>query len=343
MNTDYYYYQTLSFRNKRCYKLIYNGLVACESEISVPVMNWNKDECFRVYRAVLRDHPYLFYVDHRAERAEASGKEWKIHPHYFGTSAECAGWVKKVKQNAQSIVRKASLAKKPEIEKVRSIYHLLSEQVECTGLGNQRGLSDKEHLLSETPWGVFFERKAGSRGLACAFKLLLNEAGIRCILVDGSVRRGGHLSEHTWTIVRCANRYSHFDLAYSVYQNKTGKTDYDYFGLTDGAIRVDHSEYAGVPICSSKDTEYFEHYNRVIRTRGSLERFVRNNIKQIPGELYVRIDFDIPFEDAVKLARELVEQHIAGYGSKVDLKVYYRESRRTIRILIGAERSRSDE
>jgi transglutaminase/protease-like cytokinesis protein 3 len=77
-------------------------------------------------------------------------------------------------------------------------------------------------------YGALVEQKAVCSGIAMAYKMLLDMAGVPNLLISGTSAGGAHM----WNLVYIDNQWLHVDVTWNGVRHK-------YFALTEQEIRKD--------------------------------------------------------------------------------------------------------
>ena len=85
MIVDRYYYAQLNKQEQAVYKAFYNGLMAHEDVIPIPIKGQLSKEVFnKIFRAMTRDNPLIYYVNQSAcNWATDAFGHTAICPQYF--------------------------------------------------------------------------------------------------------------------------------------------------------------------------------------------------------------------------------------------------------------------
>mgnify|MGYP000152284554 CR=1 FL=1 len=85
MIVDRYYYAQLNRQEQAVYKAFYNGLMAHEDVIPIPIKGQLSKEVFnKIFRAMTRDNPLIYYVNQSAcNWATDAFGHTAICPQYF--------------------------------------------------------------------------------------------------------------------------------------------------------------------------------------------------------------------------------------------------------------------
>ena len=92
MIVDRYYYAQLNKQEQAVYKAFYNGLMAHEDVIPIPIKGQLSKEVFnKIFRAMTRDNPLIYYVNQSAcNWATDAFGHTAICPQYFYSSFDTA-------------------------------------------------------------------------------------------------------------------------------------------------------------------------------------------------------------------------------------------------------------
>ena len=193
-----YYFGLLNEDEQRGYREILEGIRSFEDKFYLSLSGDN--EIDRVYHAVLKDHPELFWVHNREKvyKTTYSGRDYcQFSPGYTYTDQE----VSEIQQSMQYAVQEVS-ALIPQgadtYEKVRVVYTYLIDLADY-------GSSDDDQNIA----GVFWRKQAVCAGYARAVQYLLEQLDIFCIYVEGDTRDSDE--GHAWDIVQIDGAYYYVD------------------------------------------------------------------------------------------------------------------------------------
>lgn len=316
MINDYYYYYCLDKKKQIIYKKIYNSILKFEVTVNIGVDNISVQELLDMFSRIKKDNPYLYYWNSNLAQMNtlADGNCIIIFQYYF-TRHQYASIESKVRENVRKILTRIS--SKDEMGKVLELHEILGENVEY----DFEAISDNPELFKEltshSMLGVVMRKMAVCDGMAYAVKYLLNALNIKCIVVEGIakniVQTKSDLSGHAWNVIKINGIASHFDFTWDLCEKSN--IEYDYFGLDDEHIRLDHSWNDQLPICNSMRNDYLYVNNRVFSNTEHLEKYIQNEMKQKPNHIIARLEN----EEAFKLAEKDIGDYISrcfGFGEK---------------------------
>ena len=189
-----------------------------------------------VYQGFLYDHPELFWLgqtysyrlsgtDENGETADAIA----VIP-IPETEEELARLREEFETSADQIIEKTGDPDSDE-EYARAVYELLAGETEYTG----EAVYDEAMRMQHTAYGAIAEKRAVCDGFALAYRYLLSQRGIPCLVIPG-------LSEgnpHTWNIAQWGGRWHEADLTWDA---SLGIEDGShYFDLTTEEMQKDHT------------------------------------------------------------------------------------------------------
>lgn len=123
------------------------------------------------------------------------------------------------------------------------------------------------------PYGVFVKEKAVCEGYARAFKLLMDIAGIECIMVTGTV--GEENTSHAWNMVKLDDRWYHIDVTFDDPYPETKEVVYLYFNVTDEILRKDHTwNINTTPEAESDKFDYIKNNYTIYRSESDIKNII---------------------------------------------------------------------
>lgn len=106
-----------------------------------------------------------------------------------------------------------------------------------------------------TVYGTLVKGVSVCEGYARTFKMLMDIAGVDCIMVTGTV--GEEAVSHAWNMVKLDNDWYHVDVTFDDPYPETSEIVYLYFNVTDEIMAKDHSWNKNVtPQADSEEYDY---------------------------------------------------------------------------------------
>lgn len=251
-----YYFRQLGDEERRVYREMLNGVRERKENFYVTLSD--DDTVNRIYHAVLKDHPELFWAHNREKIYKTTYTDsdyCTFSPGYIYTEAE----IKEI-QSAMEEAYQNVLAQIPEgvddYEKVQTVYTYVIDNTAYQESNDDQSIA-----------GTFWKKEAVCAGYAGAVQYLLERLGVSCIYVDGSA--AGSTEGHAWNIVKLNGEYYYVDAtngdqpdflngdAAQLVEHKT--TVYDYlcpFPLEYESVYTASSEFK-VPECTSTAMNFY--------------------------------------------------------------------------------------
>lgn len=251
-----YYFRQLGDEERRVYREMLNGVRERKENFYVTLSD--DDTVNRIYHAVLKDHPELFWAHNREKIYKTTYTDsdyCTFSPGYIYTEAE----IKEIRSAMEEAYQNV-LAQIPEgaddYEKVQTVYTYVIDNTAYQESNDDQSIA-----------GTFWKKEAVCAGYAGAVQYLLERLGVSCIYVDGSA--AGSTEGHAWNIVKLDGEYYYVDAtngdqpdflngdAVQLVEHKT--TVYDYlcpFPLEYESVYTASSEFK-VPECTSTAMNFY--------------------------------------------------------------------------------------
>ena len=270
-----YAYSGLNESARECYLEIY--AILTEMLEKVELSSTDPDEVDLAFRAVMVDHPEIFYVKgYSIIKYVSAGSLKKIafSGTYIMSAEEAAAKKGEVDAYVDSVIASAP-HEGSDYEKIKYVYDylIMNNVYDVDSVNNQ-------NILSVTENG-----RTVCQGYTKAMQLILNRMGIFCTLVNGTAcgRNGvpdaGELDDaenaewggHVWNIVRCNGMYYNVDVTWGdaaiTLLNSDGslshdiEVNYEFFLVDDAYISETHDPEPVVqmPMCNSMEDSYYRH------------------------------------------------------------------------------------
>ena len=331
-----YYFGLLNENEQRGYREILEGIRSFEDKFYLSLSGDN--EIDRVYHAVLKDHPELFWVHNREKvyKTTYSGRDYcQFSPGYTYTE-EQRQEITQAMENAYQEVLSQIPDGADDYTKVMTVYTYVIDNTEYV-------ISDDDQSIA----GAFWKKQAVCAGYAGAVQYLLERLGIPCTTVTGNARG----ESHAWNLVQMDGEYYYIDTTWGnsqyMYQNEqngavSGETgiskfpDYDYFGATTQTILKTHTPDSEIPLpdCTAVEDNYFIHQGLYV------ESWDVNRIGEMIGYAYdsgqaaVQIKFS-----SVELCEQAMQyfvedSHLFDYCEEIESVQYLENSENAVMVLL---------
>ena len=207
-----------------------------------------------VYQGFLFDHPEVFWLSrtYRYRTAADSGQEEfadavAVVP--LSGSEEDLNNRKKEFESAAAVFLQEIEDSDNDKDRAAAIYEKIASQTRYEG----EALYDDSYESGHTAYSVITEKIGVCDGIALAYKYLLSECGIRCIVIPGE--SGG--TAHVWNTVYWDDSWHETDLTWDTASE--GNDSMQYFDLSTEEMNKDHSrEMDGIALAIPRSSERSE-------------------------------------------------------------------------------------
>lgn len=259
MIVDRYYYHQLNKQEQAIYKAFYNGAMAHENLIPIPVYDEFKQEIFEhIFMAMTRDNPLIYFLNQSAcSIASDTYGHFAICPQYFFTKEKVKEYNRKIEKVVNGLIRRLNLLECCEYEKELRIHDWICQNIEYDYEGTNKDKVSRV-IASHNILGVFAYHRAQCEGIAKAVKVLLNAIDVKCIVVTGTAGKNGNMRPHAWNLVNIDEVSYQLDVTWDMGKSTGDKISYEYFNLSDECIVKNHSADCKLPECGSRDKTKME-------------------------------------------------------------------------------------
>lgn len=233
-NVDYFYYNQLDNYSKIIYDALENNIsnlkkenytISFGTKFDKLLNQTNGDKLLNYYfqsalDAFFYDHPELFYIDltnitllikyttissqttYVVSLIPRDNKSYLSDS--FKTEADANQAIAKVESIKNNII--ASLPNDSDYNKILKIHDILINSIEY----------NSDNANSHNIYGALIEKKVVCEGYAKAFKYILDELNIECILVNGTATNSNNQTEaHMWNYIKLDNNWYGVDLTWN--------------------------------------------------------------------------------------------------------------------------------
>ncbi|WP_195978042.1 transglutaminase domain-containing protein [Blautia luti] len=251
-----YYFGLLNENEQKAYREILEGIRGFHDKFYLSVSG--NEETDRIYHAVLKDHPELFWVHNREKvyKTTYEGKDYcQFSPGYTYSEEERQQITQAMEKAYQEVLTQIP-DEADDYQKVMVVYTYIIDNTDYV-------VSQDDQSIA----GTFWKKQAVCAGYAGAVQYLLERLGVYCIYVEGDARNS--TQGHAWNIVRLDGEYYYVDAtngdqpdflegdAVDLVEHKT--TIYDYLCPFPVEYEENYtaSEEFPVPVCTATDKNFY--------------------------------------------------------------------------------------
>lgn len=177
---------------------------------------------------------------------------------YFYPSEKVSALRAEADLKAEELAGKLIKPGMSEYQKVLAVHdYLIRNSIYDRANADNDSVPPEEHEA----YGVIVDGIGVCDSYAKAVKLLLDKAGVRCILVEGTgAEAPGQSADHAWNIVRIDGEYYHVDATWDDVSEERGSgvVAYHYFNLNDEELQKTHVwDRSRYPECTGTKYNYY--------------------------------------------------------------------------------------
>lgn len=223
---------------------------------SFAVFEAQVDDIDPAYKAVMRDHPELFWLDGSCAYVYSKmGDVVTVTPGLSVSLEEVPAIEERLQEVADTFL--ATLpSDASEYDVMRAAYEYIISTTDYVVGSDQ----------SQNIQSVLLNHESVCAGYARTYQYLLQRAGVFCAFVEGSISGAGE--DHAWNLVRADDVYAYVDTTWGdpTYKVEGDRADnegiiYDYLGITTEEMLRDQHVFATtdeLPDCTSHDLDYYQ-------------------------------------------------------------------------------------
>lgn len=307
MIVDRYYYSQLNKQEQAIYKAFYNGVMAHQDIIPIPIKGMLSQTAFtKIYQAVTRDNPLIYLLNQSAcNFAQDIFGHTAICPQYFYDANTIKKYNRKIEEVVNGLAGKLQLTEGSDYDKALKIHDWLCQNVQYdfqgADLNNPARVISSHNII-----GVFAQRKAQCEGIAKAVKVLMNAVDLKCIVATGTTIKDGKSDYHAWNVVNINGKPYHMDVTWDIGQflGNNKRIPYDYFNINDALISKTHKAEDKLPACVSLEANYFTKNRLVFKSKIQLLTYMKYKSQKGTKEFYIRLGENLSPSD---ISQEIIQ------------------------------------
>lgn len=253
-SVEEYYYDHLPEELHEAYREIYVRIMRGEDSGDM-MASVTVDDFWKVYYAVLSDHPEIFWIGTKAQ-VEESGLTGKVVGYSFEITVPSearASMREQLEAEADACIGQIA-ADASQYQKIKFVYEYLINTVEYDAIS-----PDSQNIQS-----ALLYKRSVCAGYSKAFQYILNRMGLFCTYITGTIAEGG---DHGWNMVRIDGNYYYVDVTWGdpVFANQMENTEngvinYNYLCCTEYDLFKTHvpGDSVVLPSCTSDEYNYYK-------------------------------------------------------------------------------------
>ena len=172
-----YYFHLLDEKGQRGYREMLEGIRNLDEKFYLSLSG--DDEIDKVYHAVLKDHPELFWIHNREKvyKTTFDGRDYcQFSPGYSYTKEERQEILQAMEDAYREVLEQIPDGA-DDYQKVMTVYTYIIDNTEYVVSENDQSIA-----------GTFWKKQAVCAGYAGAVQYLLERLGVTCIYVEGDAK-----------------------------------------------------------------------------------------------------------------------------------------------------------
>lgn len=220
---------------------------------------------------------------------------------------------------ANDIIKKIIKPGMSDYEKVLAVH---DHVVKSSRYDRLNADSNNVPALEHEAYGVLVKGIGVCDSYAKAVKLILEKAGVQCILVEGSkVGNAGQRPadvDHAWNIVKLDGEYYHVDATWDDVSEERDSTDlvYHHFNINDEEMQKTHIWDKGkYPPCTGTKYNYFEYNKLIANSQAEVLSMMTKAVSDREKKLLVKIaDYKSSAYNIERLIKKAAEKSSLNQG-----------------------------
>lgn len=218
--SQYFYYKSLTDKQRDIYEKIVAGCVNYESTIKLN--NNNQNDVYLAQSAVSYDHPEFYWLNSFVITTRLNN----VVSISFEVPNDAQDRIERANDRVSAIISSSGTT---DVERVKYFYDWIIDNTEYGDNKNSQDMTS-----------VFIDGVSVCAGYSKAFLYLCQKAGIECIYVPGFTKNN---ISHAWNLIKLNNNYYWVDTTWGdpVFADlKDNITNYNYFLVSDSDFLRNH-------------------------------------------------------------------------------------------------------
>ncbi len=251
-STDLSQYKPLLRSASTVDAVMYEGFLACSSEINLRTFNIPIDDISAVYSEVLNNHPDLFFVDSafRISYVNATRTVASVYPTYKMTPEEAAAALEIFYGGADEVMAQVDNSMN-DLQKALTVHDYMISIADYPTIFDENGtyVPALDLEIYHSAYGFFLNHRVVCQGFTLAYQYIMNTLGVPCVYVASDAMN------HAWNLIQIGGAWYNVDLTfdnhdYDTEENTNGSVMHAYFLKSDTFFSSDSGiewHYGGVP------------------------------------------------------------------------------------------------
>lgn len=172
-------------------------------------------------------------------------------------------------------------------------------------------------------------------GFSKAYKFIMDGMGIPCLVVSGEAQDPAtmKLERHAWNMIQIDGKWCHVDVTFDKGVKSYEYPRYDYFGLSDEAVLLDHIyDKTSYPNAIEKTMEYYRRHDNFIINKCQLVSYLKKNIDK--HVIVVKVGDNVSESDFLNKITSVFNEILVSLGRNCVYSYSYNLKQKVIQINI---------
>lgn len=270
---------TMANNETEMYAVLKNAIENVRPSTGVKVKNLgDADKISDIVKRIVNDHPDLDYISAWRWQVNEDMSIVNIIFTYDYPVEQLVAMKNETEAKAGEIVKQLIKPEMTDYEKELILHDYI---VNNARYDSEKIKTDTVPFEEHDAYGVLIKRLGVCDSYAEAFKMLLNKAGVECIIVEGDEINAPGEDDgigHAWNIVKIDGEYYHVDPTWDDPVSEDGSQTllHSYFNLTDEEMAKTHTwERSKYPACTDTKNNFYIKSNRLAGSNSDIIRIVK--------------------------------------------------------------------
>lgn len=304
--------KTIANNTEEYYELVKNSIEEVREYVSIKMPNYS-EAAYNISDAIKQisnEHPDMDYVNEWQWQINDDLKVINLVISYDYPRDQLLAMKKETADKVKEIVKNLITPGMSDYQKELALHNYV---INNARYDYENVDKDAVPFDEHDAYGVLIKGIGVCDSYAEAMKMLLNEAGVECLVAEGDAISSSGSEDtkygHAWNIIKLDGEYYHFDATWDDVKNEDGSESLTYYflNLTDDEARSlytwDESKY---PKCTGTKYNYYTLNNQIINSSTELQSSITKAFNKRAGGLNVKItnykNSGISIEDVIKNA-----------------------------------------
>lgn len=240
---EYHKEEVLTENEKIVYDEIVEAYLQFRTEFSTSVKHLSVDELNNAFKAVILDHPEIFWTRTFSSTNFFSNVDISriIRLNYFYSKDDAIKIKREIEPKYNAIIEEAKKYNS-DWDKIRYVHDKLIE------IGTYEDYTNNEEGDFQSFVSIFRDGRTVCTGYAHAFKYIMDNLGIKSVVIVDINDEDDPVESHIWNMVLNDGKWYNLDITYDdQISEEKGYICYTYFMIKNEIFYLDHEIQEDVP------------------------------------------------------------------------------------------------